>query len=138
MLTIVRRNGLATATILAALTLALVAFALRPGMAGAQTVTGEDTEVLNGLQIAPVNGYFDFGAGTGTNAGIVGAQCSGEFPLGGPNIPAQVVTHLTSTSTQVRVLHNNGTPLTGSVVVVCTIDFGAITTPAAVRNAFAH
>jgi len=134
MLTIVRRNGLATATILAALTLALAAFALRPGMAGAQTVTGEDTEVLNGLQIAPVNGYFDFGAGTGTNAGIVGAQ----FPLGGPNIPAQVVTHLTSTSTQVRVLHNNGTPLTGSVVVVCTIDFGAITTPAAVRNAFAH
>jgi len=112
------------------LTLALAAFGLRPGSAGAQTVTGEDTEVFNDIVVHASNGHVNLGAGTGTNDGVLGASCAGQSPLGGPNIPGTVVTQLTATATVLRILHGNGTALTGDVVVVCTVDFGPISSPA--------
>ena len=94
----------------------------RPGPANAQQA--QDTEVFSSLFITPSSGNFSFGPGTGSNDGIFGIDCSGSFPRGGPDIPAQVVTELQATETLLRVLHNNGTPLTGSVAVNCTVWFG--------------
>ena len=118
------------AAALLGLALAFAGFSLRPGSAGAQTVTGEDTEVFNDIAVHASNGNVNLGAGTGTNDGVVGASCAAQSPLGGPNIPGTVVTQLTATATLLRILHGNGTALTGNVVVVCTVDFGAITSPA--------
>ena len=120
-----------TAAALLALALALVGFGLRPGSAGAQTVTGEDTEVFNDIAVHASNGNVNLGQGTGSNDGVLGASCAGQSPTSGPNIPGTVVTRLTATATVLRILHGNGTALTGNVTIVCTIDFGPITSPAA-------
>jgi|Tabmets5t2r1_1033131.scaffolds.fasta_scaffold97216_1 hypothetical protein len=116
----------------AALVLILAAAAAvalqRPGPANAQEA--QDTEVLSGLFIDPSSGNFSFGPGTGFEDGIFGIDCSGSFPRGGPDIPAQVVTELQATQTVLRVLHNNGTPLTGEVAVNCTVWFGPAAAPA--------
>ena len=123
------RRPLAMAVAIILIVAAAAAVALqRPGPAGAQEA--QDTEVLSGLFISPSNGNFSFGPGTGFDDGIFGIDCSGSFPRGGPDIPAQVVTELQATQTVLRVLHNNGTPLTGSVLVNCTIWFGPAAAPA--------
>jgi hypothetical protein len=119
------------AAALLALALALVGFGLRPGSAGAQTVTGEDTEVFNDIAVHASNGNVNLGQGTGSNDGVLGASCAGQSPSSGPNIPGTVVTRLTATATVLRILHGNGTALTGNVTIVCTVDFGPITSPAA-------
>ena len=117
------RRPLAMAVALILIVAAAAAVALqRPNPANAQQA--QDTEVFSNLAITPSNGNFSFGPGTGTVDGILGIDCSGAFPRGGPNIPAQVVTELQATQTQLRVLHNNGTPLTASVAVNCTVWFG--------------
>jgi hypothetical protein len=50
------------------------------------------------------------------------ASCTGNAPRTGGNIPAQVVTEVVArASYAVRILHNNGTPLTGTVQLNCIV-----------------
>jgi hypothetical protein len=135
MSTTLRRGSIVVAAALLATALVLAALAFRPGPAGAQ-VSGEVTNVFNGLQVSALNGFVNLGPGTGSDDGVVGVSCAGETPQGGPEIPASVVTQLTPTATMLRILHGNGTALTGPVTIVCTVDFGPATTAAAKAGAF--
>jgi hypothetical protein len=133
--TTLRRGSILVAAALLATALVLAALAFRPGPAGAQA-SGEITNVFNGLQVSALNGFVNLGPGTGSNDGVLGASCAGETPQGGPQIPGTVVTQLTPTATLLRILHGNGTALTGPVTIVCTVDFGPATTAAARAGAF--
>ena len=64
---------------------------------------------------------YDF-SDLGTNPVVESALCTGRSPRSGPNIPAQVVTQVNAVDGfALRILHNNGTPLTGSVTVNCIV-----------------
>jgi hypothetical protein len=74
--------------------------------------------------------------GGGTNDGILGVQCSGSNPQGGTaQIPAQVMTQLLSTTTNIRIFNNVGKPVSGLVRLNCTVDAltPTIQTPTAKR-----
>jgi hypothetical protein len=123
------------ATALAVLLVALLAAAA--ALVEARTATAQPatvTIVESNIAITPSNGHFDFGPGTGANDGIVGVACTGAFPRGGGNIPGQVVTQLTATSTLLRVLQQNGSPVSVGVVVNCAYEAAGA---AATRNRLA-
>jgi hypothetical protein len=123
------------ATAPAVLLVALLAAAA--ALVGARTATAQPASVTiveSNIAITPANGHFDFGPGTGANDGIVGVACTGAFPRGGGNIPGQVVTQLTATSTLLRVLQQNGSPVSVGVVVNCSYEAAEA---AATRNRLA-
>jgi hypothetical protein len=114
------------ATTRAVVLVALLAAAA--ALVGARAATAQAatvTVVESNIAITPANGHFDFGPGTGANDGIVGVACTGAFPRGGGNIPGQVVTQLTATSTLLRVLQQNGSPVSVGVVVNCSYQAAA-------------
>jgi hypothetical protein len=78
------------------------------------------TEFLFTESVSAVNGFVTFDE-SGLNQGVVYAACSGAAPRSGGNIPAQVVSNVTANTTSIRILHNNGTPLTGTVDINCSL-----------------
>ena len=106
--------GLAVAALVAGLALSWI----RP--AGAQTAT--TTTVLSNLPVLVTNGFSNLPEFSGSADGVVGAACTGASPQSGPNIPAQVITQLRPDLTHLRILHNNGTPLNGTVRVNCVLE----------------
>jgi hypothetical protein len=90
--------------------------------ADAQTPPPTATFVLSNFPVLVSNGHTTLPEGSGSADGVVGAACTGATPLTGPNIPAQVATNLRADFTHMRVLHNNGTPLTGTVRVNCVLE----------------
>jgi hypothetical protein len=104
-----------------ALLLAVVAVAgslalSRPTPADAQaaSVVG----VISNLEVLATNGVSNLPE----FSGVLGVACTGSTPRGGPNIPAQVVTELRTDLTYLRILHNTGTPLTGTVQINCVLE----------------
>jgi hypothetical protein len=80
--------------------------------------------VFSSLPVTASNGFASLGAGSGTNDGVLGAACTGASPLGGSsNVPAQVVTQLGATQTQLRILRSTGATINGTVFVNCSLDF---------------
>jgi hypothetical protein len=51
---------------------------------------------------------------------VIGMQCSGAAPLGGPRAPGQVITNLRFDLTYLRVLNAQGVGISGEVVINCT------------------
>jgi hypothetical protein len=87
--------------------------------AGAQTAS--QVFVISDWNVEPSNGHVAI-PGLGRNAGTLGASCTGARPLGGPNIPGQVVTSLDADAIRLRVIRNTGTAISGVVVQVnCTV-----------------
>ena len=84
------------------------------------------TFVFSSIPITASNGFASLGAGTGTNAGVLGSACTGAAPRSGTSIPGQVVTQLSSTATLLRIMRNTGTAITGTVHINCVIEFGSI------------
>jgi hypothetical protein len=79
--------------------------------------------VFSSIPVTASNGFASLGAGSGINDGVLGAACTGASPLGGSaNVPAQVVTELRSTQTAMRILRSNGSTITGTVFVNCSLD----------------
>jgi hypothetical protein len=68
------------------------------------------------------NGFSNLPEFTGSGDGVVGAACTGASPQSGQNIPAQVITQLRVDLTHMRILHNDGTPLNGTVRVNCVLE----------------
>src|SRR6266542_2705433 len=90
-----RRGTLPAAAVLLALALALAALAVRPRLAGAQTVTGDVILSASVVVDPDANGYVVLGGGT--DIGLQAVVCSGSNPQGGtPQIPAQVMCQLRS------------------------------------------
>src|SRR6266540_1893819 len=102
MSTTLRRGTLPAAAVLLAL-----ALAVRPRLAGAQTVTG-DVILRASVVVDPdANGYVVLGGGT--DIGLQAVVCSGSNPQGGtPQIPAQVMCQLRSTTTLIRIKNHVG------------------------------
>ena len=123
-----------------ALGLALAALAAtlvvnRPGQAGAQAATA--TGVISNLQVLASNGHSNLPEFSGSADGVLGVACTGAAPRIGPNIPAQVVTELRSDLTYLRSLHNNGTPLNGTVRINCVLEVESGATLAKLRSQLA-
>jgi hypothetical protein len=111
--------------IVAILAFTLVALVLslalgRPWSAKAQTPTV--TGVVSNLPVQATNGFSNLPEFSGSGDGVVGVSCTGATPRSGPNIPAQVVTELRTDLTYLRILHNSGTPLTGTVEINCVLE----------------
>ncbi len=116
-----------------AFTLAALVLSLalgRPWSAQAQVPTA--TVVLSNFPVLATNGHSNLPEFSGSGDGVVGAACTGARPRTGTNIPAQVVTELRPDLTYMRILHNNGTPLNGTVRVNCVLEV-EVTEPAASR-----
>jgi hypothetical protein len=96
--------------------------------ADAQTSPSTSIGILTNFPVFASNGFTSLPEFSGTADGVRGAACTGAAPTSGGNIPAQVVTNLGSQLTNMRILHNDGTPLTGSVRVNCVLEVTA--TPA--------
>jgi hypothetical protein len=84
------------------------------------------TFVFSSIPITASNGFASLGAGTGTNAGVLGSACTGAAPRSGTMIPGQVVTTLSSTATLMRIIRNDGAAITGTVFINCVMEFGSI------------
>jgi hypothetical protein len=116
-----RRQLLPVAVLAALLAAVLLTMSLRP--AGAQVAT----EVfLSHGSITLSNGHGNLGPGTGSQDGIFEAQCSGRDPRGGPNMPVDVVTELTTTTVLLRILNQSATGITGTVTINCTFQAEAL------------
>jgi hypothetical protein len=117
----IQRQLLPTAVLALLVAGVLLASSLRP--AGAQAAT----EVfLSHGSITLSNGHGNLGPGTGSQDGIFEAQCSGRDPRGGPNMPVDVVTELTTTTVLLRILNQSGTAITGTVTINCTFQAEAL------------
>jgi hypothetical protein len=92
----------------------------RPRSAGAQAATS--TGVISNLLVLATNGDSNLPEFSGSNDGVLGVACTGASPRSGPNIPAQVVTQLRPDLTYLRILHNTGTPLNGTVRINCVLE----------------
>ncbi|HEX2373672.1 MAG TPA: hypothetical protein VHO93_06795 [Actinomycetota bacterium] len=92
----------------------------RPDPAGAQVATS--TGVISNFPVLATNGHSNLPEFSGSGDGVLGVACTGASPRGGPNIPAQVITQLRSDLTYLRILHNNGTPLDGTVRINCVLE----------------
>jgi len=121
--------GLAVVALLVALAIAW------PRSAQAQTTT--TTGVISNVPVLVTNGFSNLPEFSGSNDGVVGVACTGASPLSGPNIPAQVVTQLRPDLTHLRILHNNGTPLNGTVRVNCVLEVQSGATLAKLQAAVA-
>lgn len=115
-----RRRGAIAGIIAAAAVAGGVAVSVLPA-ANAQTPPDTAVGILSNFPVAASNGFANLPEFSGTGDGVVGAACTGATPTSGRNIPAQVVTHLGTLLTNMRILHNNGTPLTGTVRVNCVL-----------------
>jgi hypothetical protein len=80
---------------------------------------GEHVGVLSNFRVTATNGYANLPEFSGQGDGILGMACTGAAPLGGPRLPAMVVTNLRFDLTYLRVVNANGTPLNGEVVINC-------------------
>jgi hypothetical protein len=117
-----RRYLLPVAVPAALLVAVLLAISLRP--AGAQVAT----EVfLSHGSITLSSGHGNLGPGTGSQDGIIEAQCSGRTPRSGSNIPVGVVTELTTTTVLLRITNQTGTAITGTPTINCTFEAEALT-----------
>jgi hypothetical protein len=96
----------------------LAAVLLQIGSAAAQPTT---ETIMFHLGVDAQNGVWSLGEFSGSLDGVQEVDCSGNAPVGGPQIPAQVVCRVEPMSTNGRILHNNGTPLTGTVVLNLTL-----------------
>jgi hypothetical protein len=92
----------------------------RPGPADAQAASA--VGVISNLPVQATNGNSNLPEFSGSGDGVLGVACTGATPRSGPNIPAQVVTQLRTDLTYLRILHNNGTPLTGTVRINCVLE----------------
>jgi hypothetical protein len=119
------------AVVVGGLAVALVAG--RPWAARAQAAS--TVGVISSLEVLATNGNANLPECSGYNDGVLGVACTGAAPRGGPNIPAQVVTELRPDLTRLRILHNNGTPLNGTVQVNCVLEVESGTTLARLRGA---
>ncbi|MGH9230910.1 MAG: hypothetical protein ACRD07_19650 [Acidimicrobiales bacterium] len=76
--------------------------------------------------MAVSNGHASLGEGS--DAGILGIACTGASPRGGgPPVPGQVVTELGAADTRLRIMRNDGVPITGTVQINCAVE--VIVTP---------
>jgi hypothetical protein len=125
------RRTITTAAILAALG-AVLAF----GPAGAQPAT--ETHVISSIVVTPVNGFVTLPE-AGTADGVEGIACTGAFPLGGPVIPSQVVTHLETNQTTLRLLRpttSGSVAINGVAVEInCAVESSAAPATALERRA---
>jgi hypothetical protein len=137
MSTTLRRGTLLAAAALLALALALAALAVRPRLAGAQTVTG-NVIISESVVVDPdVNGYVVIKGGI--DIGLQAVVCSGSNPQGGTSqIPAQVMCQLRSTTTLIRIKNHVGANVTAPVRIVLFGDFGAETPTATAQATFQH
>ena len=101
--------------------LALAGMVRGGGRAEASHTPGTHVGVVSNLRLFASNGYLNLPEFSGQGDGVIGAQCSGAAPLGGPTAPAQVITNLRADLTYLRVLNAQGTPLNGQVVINCTL-----------------
>lgn len=121
----IRRQLLPAAVLAALLAAVLLVSSLRP--AGAQAAT----EVfLSHGSITLSNGYGALGPGTGSQDGIFEAQCRGRTPRSGGNMPVDVVTELTTTTVQLRILNQSGVGITGTLTINCTFEAEPLTAAA--------
>jgi hypothetical protein len=107
------------------LAFSLVALALslalgRPWSAQAQVPT--TVGVLSNFAVLASNGNSNLPEFSGSGDGVVGVACTGAVPRSGPNIPAQVVTELRPDLTYLRILHNDGRPMNGTVLINCVVE----------------
>jgi hypothetical protein len=72
----------------------------RPERADAQT-TATHTFVASGMEVTPVNGFAT--VPIAQTDGVLGVACTGNFPQGGPVVPAIVITHPEATLTRLRI-----------------------------------
>jgi hypothetical protein len=100
--------------------LALAATLVAGNRAEAQTSTTRVGVLSNFRVLADANGYSNLPEFSGQGDGVIGMQCSGAAPLGGPRAPGQVITNLRFDLTHLRVLTAQGAPLSGEVVINCT------------------
>lgn len=108
----------------ALLTAAAAILTLRAALPGAEAQEPTSvTFVFSSIPITPSNGFASLGPDTGTDAGVLGIACTGAAPRSGsPNIPGQVVTQLTNTDTRLRIMRNDGVPLSATVRVNCAVE----------------
>src|SRR6266511_4306512 len=134
MSTTLRRGTLPAAAVLLSLAPAL---AVRPRLAGAQTVTGDVILSASVVVDPDANGYVVLGGGT--DIGLQAVVCSGSNPQGGtPQIPAQVMCQLRSTTTLIRIKNHVGANVTAPVRIILFGDFGAETPPTTAQATFQH
>ena len=107
-----------------------------PRPAGAQAAT--TTGVISNLDVLATNGRSNLPEFSGSNDGVLGVACTGATPRSGPNIPAQVVTELRPDLTYLRILHNTGTPLNGTVRINCVLEVQSGATLLKLRSAIAN
>ena len=142
-----KRRGSLIAVLLLVLGLAAVLATASSRGATAQTPRDFFTFYFDD-SATPTNGTevlaYDF-SDLGTNPVVESALCTGRSPRSGANIPAQVVTQITNGpggAFTLRVLHNTGTPLTGSVTVNCivgvTVDAAPVSAPTSITNKVTH
>ena len=105
----------------------------RPRSTGAQVATS--TGVISNLLVLATNGDSNLPEFSGSNDGVLGVACTGASPRSGANIPAQVVTQLRPDLTYLRILHNTGTPLNGTVRINCVLEVESGATLARLRGA---
>jgi hypothetical protein len=116
----VRRYLLLSAAVLAIALLIAGAMLVRGERpADASHRPGEHVGVLSNFRVQASNGYANLPEFSGQGDGIIGMACTGAAPLGGPGMPAMVVTNLRFDLTHLRVVNANGTPLNGEVVINC-------------------
>ena len=92
----------------------------RPWSAQAQTPTF--TGVVSNLPVLATNGFSNLPEFSGSGDGVVGVACTGATPRGGRNIPAQVVTELRTDLTYLRIMHNDGRAMNGTVRINCVLE----------------
>jgi hypothetical protein len=118
----VRVRRILLAALIAAGLIVTAAILLPPAdRAEASHRAGEHVGVLSNFRVNATNGYSNLPEFSGQGDGVIGAQCSGAAPLGGDRIPAMVVTNLRYDLTYLRVLNAKGQPLSGEVVINCTV-----------------
>jgi hypothetical protein len=115
-----RRLAVACVLLTAAAAILTLRTAL-PGAEAQEPVTA--TFVVSGIAITPSNGNANLGSDTGTEDGVFGIACTGAAPRSGsPNIPGQVVTQLTTADTRLRIMRNDGVPLSATVRINCVVE----------------
>jgi hypothetical protein len=99
----------------------VAAFRALPGAEAQEPITA--TFVVSSIAITPSNGNANLGPDTGTDAGVFGIACTGAAPRSGsPNIPGQVVTQLGAADTRLRIMRNDGLPISATVRINCVVE----------------
>lgn len=101
-----------------------VALRSSAGVDAAQPATSS-TFVFSSVPFTASNGHVVVPE-LGETDGVVGIACTGATPRTGTMIPGQIVTQLRFTDTQLRIMRNDGTAITGTVRINCVIEFSSI------------